>query len=142
MTLPSTDEKLSQALTRLLTGQPTRTNGELTVTNLCLEAGVGRDSFYRSPIKDHFAACRANADTNEPETTRLREEIRQLTATRKAERADHSRTLRELEELLRSYANQIQALALDNHHLAAENTRLLRQLDNPPNGVRTLHRGP
>lgn len=142
MTLPSTDEKLSQALTRLLTGQATRTNGELTVTNLCLEAGVGRDSFYRSPIKDHFAACRANAHANKPETARLREETRQHTTKLKAERAERARALRELEELLHSYANQIQALTLDNHRLAAENTRLLRQLDNPPTTVHTIHRGP
>ncbi|MFF7579136.1 hypothetical protein ACFZBE_29790 [Streptomyces sp. NPDC008061] len=140
MTLPSTDEKLSQALTQLLAGQPTRTNGELTVTNLCLEAGVGRDSFYRSPIKDDFAACRTNVNTHKPETARLREEIRQLTAAHKAKRAVRVRAQRELEDHLHSYANQFQALTVDNHRLATENTRLLQHLDNPPTALHTLHR--
>ncbi len=49
--------------------------------------------------------------------------------------------LRKLEELLSSYGNQIQALALDNDRLTAENTRMLRQLDNPPTALRALHRG-
>ncbi|MGW4689689.1 hypothetical protein ACWEPM_33020 [Streptomyces sp. NPDC004244] len=140
MTLPGTDEKLSQALTRLLAGQPTRTNGELTVTNLCLEAGVGRDSFYRSSIKDRFAACRTNTNAHQPETVRLREQIRRLTAAHKTERAAHVRAQRELEDLLHSYANQIQALTLDNHRLATENRRLLQHLDTPPTALHTLQR--
>ena len=49
MTRVATQVRLEQALTRLLAGQPTVTDGELTVSNLCREAGVGRDSFYRTP---------------------------------------------------------------------------------------------
>ncbi|MEU4770201.1 hypothetical protein AB0H12_44005 [Actinosynnema sp. NPDC023794] len=38
MTRPATQARLEQALTRLLAGRPTATDGELTVSNLCREA--------------------------------------------------------------------------------------------------------
>ncbi|MFB7669383.1 hypothetical protein ACFC1R_36655 [Kitasatospora sp. NPDC056138] len=138
MTLASTDDKLSQALTRLLAGQPRCTNGELTVTNLCLEAGVGRDSYYRSTIKDRFAECRANAHAQQPEAARLRDELRELTAARKADRREHARAQAALEELVRTYANQIQVLTLLGDELARENERLRHLLVETPGSVTAL----
>jgi hypothetical protein len=40
MTDTSIDDKLNAALQRLLTNRPEHTDGKLTVTNLCTEAGV------------------------------------------------------------------------------------------------------
>ena len=105
---------VQQALTRLLAGQPTVTDGELTVSNLCREAGVGRDSFYRSPpeFKDAVVAAQANREAQQPELVALREEITALKRERKQTASDHAATVRELEETIRVYANQIQVLAL------------------------------
>lgn len=77
MTRAAAQARLHQALARLLAGQPAATDGELTVVNLCREAGVGRDSFYRSPqeFKDAVAAARANRDARQPDLVALRDGI-------------------------------------------------------------------
>jgi hypothetical protein len=119
VTRASTQARLNQALTRLLAGQPTATDGELTIANLCREAGVGRDSFYRSPqaFKDTVAAAQANREARQPELVALREEIAALKRARKQTAREHAATVRELEETVRVYANQIQVLALRNPEL-------------------------
>ncbi|SEG94280.1 hypothetical protein SAMN04489712_14510 [Thermomonospora echinospora] len=129
MTRPQTRARLEDALSRLLAGQPIRTDGQLTVTNLCREAGVGRDSFYRSPdIVARFEAAKANAQAHKPELLQLREEIAELKRERRKLKSDHARTVRELEKTIRVYANQIQVLALRAAELEGKNTRLRRQL--------------
>ncbi|SDN38069.1 hypothetical protein [Ensifer sp. YR511] len=45
----STDRALRAALTRLVCGNATRTNGRLTVTNLAREANVSRATANRAP---------------------------------------------------------------------------------------------
>ncbi|MXO40439.1 hypothetical protein C6W93_27240 [Mycobacterium kansasii] len=45
---PSTEKKLRNAMERLLAGQPTRTDGRLTKTNLHIEAGVSRATMNRA----------------------------------------------------------------------------------------------
>lgn len=59
MTRSTTQTRLEQALNRLLAGQPVASDSDLTISSLCREAGVGRDSFYRSPqqFKDSVAAA-------------------------------------------------------------------------------------
>jgi len=125
MTSSETQQRLEEALTRLLTGQPARTDGRLTVANLCLEAGVGRDSFYRSPtIRARFTESRANHEAHEPELIRLREQLKtQQSAARTAARC-HAENIRALQQTTTSYANQIQTLALHAAELAQENERL------------------
>lgn len=133
-------QRLSEAMTRLLAGQSGVTDGELTVANLCREAGAGRDSYYRSPqdFKDAFQAAQANASAQRPELARLREEI----ATLKQERTLAARTqadaLRDLETTVRRYANQIQVLALARAELAEENRQLRDRLNALEEGVVTL----
>jgi hypothetical protein len=70
MTRPSTNARLNQAFTRLLAGQATVSDGLLNVANLCREAGVGRDSYYRSSptFKAAFETARANQAGQRPET--------------------------------------------------------------------------
>ncbi|MGW4958834.1 hypothetical protein ACWEPL_16535 [Nonomuraea sp. NPDC004186] len=60
---------MEQALTRLLAGQPTGSDGALTISSLCREAGVGRDSYYRSPqqFKDTVAAAFVRCGAQQPE---------------------------------------------------------------------------
>lgn len=138
MTKPATRARLEAALTRLLAGQPTCTDGELTVSNLCREAGVGRDSYYRTDgIAERFEAVRANAQAHKPELLQLREEIAELKRERRKTRGDHAQTVRELEDTIRAYANQIQVLALRGAELDAENARLLGRLGRQA-GVTTI----
>ena len=45
---PETEKKLRDAMERLLTGKPKRTDGRLTKNNLHLEAGVSRATMNRA----------------------------------------------------------------------------------------------
>jgi hypothetical protein len=118
-TRSTTQTHLEQALTRLLTGQPLTSDGDLTISSLCREAGVGRDSYYRSPqqFKDSVVAAFANHEAQQPELVALRDEVTALTRARKEADRDHARTVRDLEATIRLYANQIQVLALRNAEL-------------------------
>ncbi|RDI35444.1 hypothetical protein [Lentzea flaviverrucosa] len=140
MTRAATQVRLHQALTRLLAGQPTATDGELTVSNLCREAGVGRDSFYRSPqeFKDAVAAAQANRDARQPELVALRDEIAILKGQRKQTAGQHAATVREMEETVRVYANRIQILALRNSELEEQVERLHRRLTDTDPDVTAL----
>jgi len=53
-------------------------------------------------------------------------------------RRAHSEQVRDLEATIRSYANQIQALALRNAELANENTSLQRRLEQQQPNVNQL----
>lgn len=140
MTRPDTEQRLDDALTRLLAGQPTSTDGLLNVTNLCLEAGLGRDSFYRSSntFRQRFTEARTNRESQEPELVLLRGTIRLLKQTTKDSNHDTAQHTRELEDTIRVYANHIQALTLRNHHLEDENQRLQEQLTRSDPSVRVL----
>jgi hypothetical protein len=129
MTTDITRQRLEEALTRMLAGRPTRTDGRLTVANLCLEAGVGRDSFYRNPtIRARFAEARANHSTHQPELTRLREQLAAHRSHAKDVARHHADVIRELEQTVTAYANRIQTLALHAAELAQQNQLLRQQL--------------
>jgi DNA-binding protein H-NS len=138
MTTAATQRQLDEALTRLLAGQPAHTDGRLTVANLCLEAGVGRDSFYRSPtIRARFAAACANHQAHQPELVRLREQLTAQRAEANAAARRNAETIRALEQTITTYANQIQTLALHAAELTQDNQRLREQLSRSGN-LRTL----
>lgn len=130
MTRPSTQARLEQALTRLLAGQPTTTDGELTISNLCREAAVGRDSYYRSPqtFKDSVAAAQANRQAQQPELVTLREEITCLKRERTQAARDQAATMRELEARIKIYANEIQIQTLRNAELQDQVQQLQRRM--------------
>lgn len=140
MTRPDTERRLNDALTRLLAGQPTTTDGTLNVTNLCLEAGLGRDSFYRSSntFRQRFTEAKANRESQEPELVSLRKKVRVLRRTTEDSHRDAAKRTREMEDTIRVYANHIQALTLRNQHLKQENRRLQEQLMRSDPGVRVL----
>jgi hypothetical protein len=130
MTRASTLARLDEAITCLLAGRPTCTDGELTISNLCAEAGVGRDSYYRSPqIVEKFVAAKANVDARKPEVLALREELAALKRQMKQQASDAAGRRRELEETVKIYANQIQILALRNNELTGRNQNLTQALE-------------
>jgi transposase-like protein len=103
----------------MLAGQPTSSGGGLTISSLCREAGVGRDSYYRSPpqFKDTVVAAFARRGAPQPELVTLREENAALKREKKQIVQENARALRELENTIRIYANQIQVLTLRNAEL-------------------------
>lgn len=119
MTRADTQTRLEHALTRLLAGQPTSSDGALTISSLCREAGVGRDSYYRSPpqFKDTVVAAFARREAQQPELVTLREENAALKREKKQIVQENARALRELENTIRIYANQVQVLTLRNAEL-------------------------
>ena len=139
MTRAATHERLDQALTRLLAGQPSVTDGELTVSNLCREAGVGRDSYYRTPaVVARFTTARTTAGTPGTELAQLRDRGATLARELKDGKRDHAAQIAELEDQVKTYAGQIQVLALANQELKEENQRLRNQAGHAAPGVSQL----
>lgn len=140
MTRTATRERLDQALTRLLAGQPSATDGELTVSNLCREAGVGRDSYYRTPaVVARFTTARTTAATPGTELAQLRDRAAELAREVKDSKRDHAAQITELEDQVKTYAGQIQALVLANQELREENERLHDRIERTTRGVSQLH---
>jgi hypothetical protein len=140
VTRASTRERLDHALTRLLAGQPAVTDGELTVSNLCKEAGVGRDSYYRTPqAVARFTAARTTAGTPGTELAGLRDQVTALIRAAKDRKRDHAAQASELEDQVKTYAGQIQVLALANQELREENQRLRNRTGYAAPGVSQLH---
>lgn len=101
----------------------------MTISSLCREAGVGRDSYYRSPqqFKDTVVAAFGRRDAQQPELIALREEIAALKREKKQAVQDHARIVRELENTIRIYSNQIRVLALHKAELEDQIQRLTDQ---------------
>jgi hypothetical protein len=119
--LSELDRRLIAAFGRLAHGQAAVTDGALTVTNLCAEAGVSRASYYRSPIAAAVKELLAAPHTRRPEIDRLRDEVRQLHKDGKELRRRRAEQVRELKATIAAYANQIQILALANANLQTDN---------------------
>jgi hypothetical protein len=136
VTRAATRERLDQALTRLLAGQPAVTDGEPTVSNMCKEAGVGRDSYYRTPqAVARLAAARTTPGT---ELARLRDQVTALTREAKDSNRDHAAQASECEDQVKTYAGQIQVLALANQELRQENQHLRNLIEHAASGVSQL----
>jgi hypothetical protein len=119
-----TDSKIRQAFERLMLGRPEITDGALTVSNLCTEAGVSRASYYRSPQAAIIKEVLDTPQIQRPEIEDLRARVKQLTKTERQLRAEHAGEVRDLRDTIKTYANQIQALALLAGQLADDNERL------------------
>jgi hypothetical protein len=135
----TTDEKIKTAYDTLTAGRAQTTDGQLTVTNICLEAGISRASFYRSPQATLIRQALADTDTApQPENEKLRAQLRQLTKTDKALRSDHASEVRELRATVKTYANQIQILTLHLTQLEEDNQRLLHHLEHASDNITAL----
>ncbi len=119
-----TDSKIRQAFERLMLGRPEISDGTLTVSNICTEAGVSRASYYRSAQAGAIKALLKAPRTQRPETDELREQIKQLTRAERQMRAEHAAEVRDLRDTIKTYANQIQVLALRTAQLESDNQRL------------------
>jgi hypothetical protein len=123
------DDKLQTALQRLLAGRPERSDGKLTVKNLCAEAEVSRASFYRSPRAADIQQTLTDPPGHLPEAEELRRQVKQLKAAGKQLRSQHATEVRDLRDQAKTYANQIQVLTLRLAQLADDNTRLLARTE-------------
>jgi len=135
----TTDEKIKAAYDTLTAGRAQTTSGQLTVTNICLEAGISRASFYRSPQAALIRQALADPHTGpRPETEKLRAQVHQLTKTDKALRSDHADEVRELRGTVKTYANQIQVLTLRITQLEEDNHRQHHRPEHADDNVVTL----
>jgi hypothetical protein len=128
-TVTDLDRSLMQAFERLMRGAPEITDGTVSVVNICTEAGVSRASYYRSPVAAAVKEILEAPETRRPEPDELRAEVARLRKLERTLRAQHAGDLRELQDTLVVYANQIQVLALANAELEADNRRLRQELE-------------
>lgn len=126
--LSGLDHRIIDAFDRLATGQPAVSDGALTISNLCAEAGISRASYYRSPAAAVIREVLASGQVTRPEIDILRDQVRELKKAEKRLRRDHSAQVRELRDTVTAYANRIQVLELRNAELEEHNRRLLAQL--------------
>ena len=137
----TTDEKIQAAYDALTAGRPAVTDGQLTVSSICTEAGISRASFYRSPLAARIRADLADpASTRRPEAEQLRAKVRELTTADKELRSKHAAETRDLRATTRIYANQIQILTLRISHLEDDNKQLTARLQQAGDNVTPLSR--
>jgi chromosome segregation ATPase len=132
------EKKIQAALHRLTYGRPEITDGQLTITNLCTEAGISRASFYRSPLADQIKKLINDPASPRPELEDLRQQVKDLKNGDKALRSQHASQVRELRQQVKTYANQVQVLALHISQLQDDNHRLLRRLETVGDNVTPL----
>ena len=119
-----TDNRIQQAFDRLILGRPEITDGAITVSNICAEAGVSRASYYRSPHAAAIKGLLATPQIQRPEIEDLRTQVKRLKKTERQLRTEHSTEIRTLRDTIRTYANQIQVLTLRTAQLQDDNQRL------------------
>jgi FtsZ-binding cell division protein ZapB len=135
------EEKIQAAYDTLTAGRPAVTDGQLTVSGICAEAGISRASFYRSPLATRIRADLADpASTRRPEAEQLRVKVRELTAADKELRSKHAAEIRDLRATVRTYANQIQLLTLRISQLEDGNKQLTARLQQAGDNITPLNR--
>ncbi|MET7901142.1 hypothetical protein ABZS86_06555 [Streptomyces sp. NPDC005355] len=93
------EEALRAASDRLLRGEPTRSDGALTVASLAVEAGVSRASAYRCPqAVAEFRKLVAEQEDTASSAMTLRQEVQTLRAAERQLRKEHAREVRDLRE--------------------------------------------
>jgi hypothetical protein len=136
----TTDEKIQAAYDTLTAGRPHVCDGQLTVSNICAEAGISRASFYRSPLAALIRADLADpASSRRPEAEQLRVKVRELTAAEKELRSKHAGEIRDLRGTVRTYANQIQLLTLRISQLEDDNKQLTVRLQHAGDNITPLN---
>lgn len=131
-TTDATESALRAASERLLRGEPTRSDGSLTVASLAVEAGVSRASAYRHPrVLAEFQNLVADREDAAAPSTSLRQEVQTLKAAERRLRQEHAREVRELRSSINVLAQQVQLLALENQRLsmAADRSDRVTRID-------------
>lgn len=115
---------LHAASERLLRGEPTRSDGSLTVAALAVEAGISRASAYRYPhVLAEFRDRVADRDEAATPSASLRQEIQALKGAERRLRQEHAREVRELRSSINLLAQQVQLLTLENQRLSEATAR-------------------
>lgn len=133
MTEQSTDERtrIRAAMDRLLTGQPTASDGALTVVSLAAEAGVHRMALQKrhADLKAEFYE-RVRTETKQPPESekRLRKTVSDLKETVAAQKAE-----------IAALRHQVTQLALANAVLTHQGKRTERHSEEVPSNVVPLH---
>ncbi|MEU9214511.1 hypothetical protein AB0D27_43280 [Streptomyces sp. NPDC048415] len=130
------------AFERLMHGLSETTDGKITIVNVCTEAGVSRASYYRSPVAQAVKEILEAPQTRRPEPEELRAEVSRLKRAERELRREHASEISELKDIVATYANQIQLLALRNAELEAQNARLVEQLRLTGVKITALHPPP
>ncbi|MFJ2817022.1 hypothetical protein [Streptomyces sp. NPDC087294] len=133
--LTDIDRCIMRAFEELMEGRPQTTDGSLTVVNIAAEAGVGRASYYRSPVAAAIKEILAAPEARRPEVDELKAEITRLRKADRDLRKEKAAELRELQDTVATYANQIQALALRNAELEEDARKLRSQVDEATRGA-------
>lgn len=133
--LTDVDRRIMRAFEELMDGRPQTTDGSLTVVNIAAEAGVGRASYYRSPVAAAIKEILAAPEARRPEVDELKAEITRLRKAERDLRKEKATELRELQDTVATYANQIQALTLRNAELEEDARKLRSQVDEATRGA-------
>ncbi|MEU6718338.1 hypothetical protein ABZ897_43305 [Nonomuraea sp. NPDC046802] len=137
--LTDLDRQIMNGFERLMLGRPEISDGTVTVTNICAEAGVSRASYYRSPVAAVVKELLAAPAVARPEAEELRAEIAQLKKADRKLRSEKAADIRELVDTVSTYADHIQALTLRNAELEEENRILRRKLEKAADNVTPLN---
>ncbi|MGQ4363546.1 hypothetical protein [Streptomyces sp. SAS_272] len=118
------DQTIVHAFERIMSGHPEHTDGTLTISALCTEAGISRATYYRSPVEKTVTGLLQAPDAPRSQTDVLTNEIARLKRADRALRSQHAAEQRETRAALAAYANHIQTLSLRNAELEAANAAL------------------
>jgi uncharacterized protein (DUF3084 family) len=114
----ATERKLREAMDHLLSGTSQRTNGQLTVSNLAKEAGVGRATANRAETVLAEFHNRAIALQETPEKLPgLCDQNRDLEHRLAQVTTEKNQIIADLQATVTLLAQQVQALTLENVRL-------------------------
>ena len=118
---PAVHAALTQAMDRLLAGEPQHSDDSLTVAALARAAGISRATAYRATEALETFRQRVDGRTSGPDVpATLRERIRELQGElREARRARHEE-ITDLRRSVDTLAQHVQVLTLGNGRLRAE----------------------
>ena len=126
---------IREAMTRLLDGDPIRSDGKLTVKSLAAEAGLKRWylTHKHTDLRDEFYDRVRVQGTTPAAMTKLYEEIAALKEAHKRDRA----ALRDAVAQKEIYARETQVLALENAQLKKQASARAPVRPNRPRPVRS-----
>ena len=123
--IQATERKLRVAMDHLLSGTSQRTDGQLTVSNLAKEAGVGRATANRAEVVLAEFHNRTIALEETPEKLPgLRDQNRELEHRLALTVTEKNQIIADLQATVTLLAQKIQALTLENERLRTSTKRL------------------
>ncbi|MGI8777626.1 MAG: hypothetical protein ACR2LJ_09640 [Acidimicrobiales bacterium] len=122
---PDTEGALRAAMERLTAGTAQRCDGELTVSNLAREAGVGRATAHRATeVIAELHRRRSTSIVDNPKGSERAETLRERIRHLESQLADAKKVIRAEDSELRRraalLAQQVQCLTLENHRLSTQ----------------------